>query len=79
MRWIWRLLTLVVLLLCLRVLLAPQPNEFISWPVDQAWVLKMQGEIKRLQQYSQDFPASLQIEMRRIWSDFHSDKNGEEV
>lgn len=79
MRWLWRLLTLVVLLAFLRTLIVPEPKAFIAWPEEKNWELKIQGEIKQLQKITQDLPASIEVEVRRLWSDFQPRGNGEEV
>jgi len=79
MRWLWRLLTLVVLLAFIRTLIVPQPQVFISWPEQKNWAPKIQGEIKQLQQFTQDLPASIEVEVRRLWNDFKPSENGKEV
>jgi len=79
MRWLWRLLTLIVLLGFLRTLIVPQPKAFISWPERSNWVPKIQGEMKQLQRLTQDLPASLEVEVRRLWKDFRPDGDDKEV
>lgn len=79
MRWFWRLLTFLVLLAFLRTLIVPQPKTFIAWPEEKNWALKIQGEIKQLQKFTQDLPASLEVEVRRLWDDFRPSGNGKEV
>jgi len=79
MRWLWRLFTILVLLAFLRTLIVPQPKAFIAWPEEKNWALKIQGEIKQLQKFTQDLPASIEVEVRRIWNDFRPSGNGKEV
>jgi len=79
MRWLWRLLTLLVLIAFLRTVIVPQPKAFISWPKEKNWALKIQGEIKQLQRFSQDLPASIEVEVRRLWNDFRPSGDGKEV
>ena len=79
MRLLLRLLTIVVLLVFLKSLLAPQPQVFISWPEEKDWAPKIQGEIKQLQEFTQDLPASIEVEVRRLWNDFKPSGNGKQV
>lgn len=79
MRWLWRLLTFLVLLTFLRTLIVPQPKAFIAWPEEKKWALKIQGEIKQLQKFTQDLPASIEVEVRRLWNDFRPSGDGKEV
>lgn len=79
MRWLWRLLTLLVLLAFLRTLIIPRPKTFIAWPEEKNWALKIQGEIKQLQKFTQDLPASIEVEVRRLWNDFRPSGDGKEV
>ena len=78
MRWFWRLFTLLLVLVCLRTLV-PQPQVFITWPEENSWAPKIQGEIKQLQQFTQDLPASIEVEVRRLWNDFQPSGDGKEV
>jgi len=41
--------------------------------------LKIRGEIKQLQELTQDLPASIEVEVRRLWNDFQSSGEGKEV
>lgn len=79
MRWLWRLLTFVVLLAFLRTLIVPQTQVFISWPEPKNWAPKIQREIKQLQQFTQDLPTSIEVEARRLWNDFRPNGNGEQI
>ena len=79
MRWIWRVFTLLIILGFLRTFIVPQPQAFIAWPAENNWTLKLQGEIKQLQKFSQDLPASIEVEVRRLWNDFRPSGNGKEV
>jgi len=79
MRWLWRLLTLLVVLAFLRTLIVPQPKAFIAWPEEKNWAPKIQREIKQLQKFTQDLPASIEVEVRRFWNDFRPSGDGKEV
>jgi hypothetical protein len=79
MRWLWRLLTLLVFLVLVRMLFVPQQKTFIAWPKGQNWVQKMQREMKHWQKLTQDLPSSIEVEMRRLWNDFRPNGNGKEV
>lgn len=79
MRWLWRLLILFVFLVMVRTLLYPQPKAFITLPEEQNWGLKIQGEMKQLQKLSQDLPASIEVEVRRLWKDFLPNGEGKKV
>ena len=79
MRWLWRLFTILVLLAFLRTLIVPQPKAFIAWPEEKNWALKLQGEIKQLQKFTQDLPASIEVEVRRLWNDFQPSGDGKQV
>jgi len=79
MRWLWRLLTLFVILGFLRTLITPSPRAFIAWPEKSNWVQKIQGEMKQLQRLTQDLPTSIEVEVRRLWKDFRPNGDGKEV
>lgn len=79
MRWVWRLLTLLILLGLLRTVVFPQPKAFIAWPESQNWVQKLQGQMKQLQKVTQDFPASIEVEVRRLLKDFRPNGDAQEV
>lgn len=79
MRWFWRILTLLVILAFLRTLIVPQPKAFIVWPEGKNWALKIQGELKQLQKFTQDIPAGIEVEVRRLWNDFRPSGDGKEV
>ena len=79
MRWLLRLLTLLVLLAFLRTLIVPQSSAFIAWPEDKNWTPKIQGGMKQLQKFTQDLPTSIEVEVRRIWEDFRPSGDGKEV
>ena len=79
MRWLWRLLTLFVLLAFLRTLIVPQPKAFIAWPEGLNWAQKIQREMKQLQKLTQDLPASIEVEVRRLWKDYEPNGSAKEV
>ncbi len=79
MRWFWRLLTFLVLLAFLRTQFVPQPKAFIAWPEENNWALKIQGEIRQMQRFTQDLPASIEVEVRRLLNNFQPIGDGLEV
>jgi len=79
MRWLWRLFTIIVFLGLVRTLLIPQPKAFIVWPREHNWVQTIQGELRQWQRLSQDIPASIEVEVRRLWKDFQPSGDGKEV
>ncbi|MDR3602750.1 MAG: hypothetical protein P4L49_20120 [Desulfosporosinus sp.] len=79
MRWLWRLMTLLLLLGFLRSLIVPQPKAFIDWPERPNWERKIQVEMKQLQKLTQDLPTSIEVEVRRFWKDFQPNGDGKEV
>ena len=79
MRWFWRLLTLLIFLVFLRTLIIPQPKAFIAWAEERNWPLKIQEEMKQFQQFTQDLPTSIEVEVRRLWNNFQPSGNGKEV
>lgn len=79
MRWLWRLLTLLVLLAFFRILIVPQPKAFIGWTEGKNWAPKIEVKIKQVQKFTQDLPASIEVEVRRLWKDYRSSGNGKEV
>ena len=79
MRWFWRFVTLLVLLAFVQTFIVPQPKAFIAWPEEKNWTLRLQGEIKQLQRFTQDLPASIEVEMRRLWNDYQPSGDGKEV
>ena len=79
MRWLWRLFTLLVFLGLVRTLFVQQPKTFITWPEGQNWTQKVQGEMKRWQKFTQDIPASIEVEVHRLWDDYRPNGYGKEV
>lgn len=79
MRWLWRLVILSVVLLLVRAYLVPHPKAFISFPEGDNWGQKLQGEMKQWQKLSQDLPASIEVEVRRLWNDFRPNGEAKEV
>lgn len=79
MRWLWRLLILFVFLMIVRTFIVPQPTTFIALPERQTWGEKIQGEIRQWQKMSQDLPASIEVEVRRLWKDFRPNGEVKEV
>ena len=79
MRWLWRVLFIIMFLCLIRNLTPSEPKTFIAWSVGQNWVQKITLELKHWQSMSQDLPASLEVEVRQFLNDFRSYGNGEEV
>ncbi|KJR47856.1 hypothetical protein UF75_1712 [Desulfosporosinus sp. I2] len=79
MHWLWRLFILSVFLVLIRMLFVPQPKVFISLPEEQNWGQIIQGEMRQWQKLSQDLPASIEVEVRRLWKDFKPNGQGKEV
>ena len=79
MRWLWRLIVLVVFLGLVRNFIVPQPNVFISWPEGQDWVQSIQVQVRQWQRITQDLPAGLEVEVRRLWKNFNPNDNAKEV
>lgn len=77
MRWLWRLVILLILAGIWRNLSVPQPKAFIVWPERSNWVRKIQSEMKQLQQLAQDLPTSIEVEVRRLWKGFQP--NGQDL
>lgn len=79
MRWIWRLFVFFVFLILVQNLFNPQPKAFISLPEGENWGRKIQGEMRQWQRLSQDLPASIEVEVRRLWRDFQPNGVAKEV
>jgi hypothetical protein len=79
MRWFWRLLTLFIFLGLLRTVVTSQPKAFIAWQESLNWSQIIQTEMRELQSFTQDLPASIEVEVRRLWKDFQSNGDGKEV
>lgn len=79
MRWLWRVLFIMMFLYFIRTVTLPEPNTFIAWPEGQTWVRKINFELKHWQSMSQDLPTSLEVEVRQLLKDFRSYGSGEEV
>lgn len=79
MRWLWRVLFIIMFLYLIRNLTLSEPKTFIAWPEEQNWVQKITLQLKHWQSMSQDLPASLEVEVRQFLNDFRSYGSGEEV
>lgn len=80
MRWIWRILVLLLLINLIKVVWAqPQPKTFIAWPEKSNFVEKIKGDWFRWQQEVQDLPASIEVQLHRLWQDFQPNGSGSSV
>lgn len=78
-RWVMRLFGLVVLAVVVKMVWAPEPQAFIAWPEKQDVTERLQWEVKKWQRQFQDFPGSLEVEVRRLFQEFQPNGNGREV
>jgi len=78
-RWVLRILVLLLLVSMLKNVWAPQPQVFITWPEGMNWTQKLAWEVRKWQSLLQDLPASIEAEIRQIWDEFQPDGNGESV
>lgn len=79
MRWLWRFLTILVVLGLLRTAAISQPKIFIGWQDRQNWPQLIQTQMRQLQMFTQDLPESLEVEVHRFWRDFRTNAEGKEV
>lgn len=79
MRWIWRIIIFFVFVILVQNFFIPQPKAFISVPEEENWGRIIQGEMRQWQKLSQDLPASIEVEVRRLWKDFQPNGVGKEV
>lgn len=79
MRWLWRIAVLLLLITLVRGLMPAKPQAFIIWPEQNAWVQKLNSEVRRFQAELQDLPASIEVEIRRFWRDVQTGATGREV
>lgn len=79
MRWLWRLFTILLIFGLVRTFFIPQSKVFITWQEEQGWVETIKLELRQWQKISQDLPASIEVEVRRLWQDFQPNGNGKEV
>lgn len=79
MRWLWRIAVLFLLLTLVRGIIPGKPQAFIAWPEQNAWVEKLNSEVRRWQAGLQDLPASIEVELRRFWGDVKTGAMGREV
>lgn len=79
MRWLWRIAVLLLLLTLIRGIVLPKPQAFIAWPEQNAWVQKLKWDVRRWQEGLQDLPASIEVEIRRLWQDYQFRGDGREV
>lgn len=75
MRWLWRIFILILLLSFVKSVVAPQPQAFIAWPEKNNLVQKIKWDWRQWRRGVQDLPASIEVEIHRLWQDFQP--NGE--
>ncbi|MHB1651167.1 MAG: hypothetical protein ACYCVD_01655 [Desulfitobacteriaceae bacterium] len=79
MRWLWRIVVLFLLLSLFKIVWVPQPRAFIAWPERNSMVDKIKWDWRRWQEQVQDLPASIEVEMRRLWQDYKPNSDGKPV
>lgn len=75
MRWLWRLLVLLVVIALWQSLDNNAKGQAVSGYVTQ----KVKVEVQYLQKQVQDMPASLEAEIRRLFGEFKPSGDGETV
>jgi len=78
-RWLWRLLIILVVVSLLKGIGTPEPSVFIVSPDREDWTDKVQSEIRQWQNIIQDLPASIEAEIKQMWQEFQPDGSGEIV
>lgn len=79
MRWLWRIAVLVLLFILVKGIVAPKKQAFIAWPEQSLWLQKVQWNLEHWQEGLQDLPASIEVEIRRLWQDFRPGGDSREV
>lgn len=79
MRWVWRLVVLFLVLGYFGTFATSQPKAFIAWQEGQDWSQVINTRMRQLQRFTQDLPASIEVEVRRLWNDFQANRGGKEV
>lgn len=79
MRWLWRLVMVLLLVGLLRSAWAPQTQTFISSPASADWKEKIELEVGQWQRFVQDLPSNIEVELKRLWQEFQPDGTGETV
>jgi len=75
MRWLWRILV-IVLLVGIFQSVRSEPQAFIK---QENWVEKLKWEVRNWQRQVQDLPAAVEVEIRRLFSEFKPNGDGKSV
>ncbi len=79
MSWLWRILVVILLGLLLKSIVNVPARTFISWSQGLVWVERVQWQIHAWQQEVQDLPASMELEIRRLWQEYHPSGDSQQV
>ncbi|ACL21067.1 hypothetical protein DesLBE_0302 [Desulfitobacterium sp. LBE] len=70
MRWLGRILIIFILLMAAKGLFAPeQPQAYISAPRTQVLLEEIHWRSVQIQQAARDLPGSIEVMLRKIFSD----------
>ena len=67
MRFLFRFLIFICLILALKGLVHTEPVSYISLPEREAIISRVEWEVQRIQKVAQDLPASIEIVLRRLF------------
>lgn len=80
MKWLWRALMLVVVLALVQNFFSPTaPKAFIRWEESDSWVDRAGAQLRYWQQQIQDLPASIEVEIKKLWDDVKPDGKSQAV
>lgn len=69
LRFIWRIFVVLVLAFLLKGVLVPEPQAYIASPGARSWVQQVQWQANQIQKAAQDLPTSIEVVIRRLFSD----------
>jgi len=78
MRWLWRLMLLLITVALLKNMFFAQPQVFIAWP-ESYLAKKVEWELGNLRAMAQDLPAAIETGIRRLWQDYQVSGQGRSI
>jgi len=78
MRWLWRLLLVIVTVALVKNIFFTQPQVFIAWP-ETYLTKKVEWELRNLRTKAQDLPAAMETSIRQLLQDYQVSGRGKSI
>ena len=69
LRFLWRILVVLILVYLLKGVLISEPQAYIALPETRSWAQQIEWQANQIQKAAQDLPASIEVVIRRLFRD----------